>query len=86
MMAYRFLVLDRLLKPTGSLYLHCDPAASPYLKIMLDGVFGKELFKNEAIWKRTRGLNDKTLKNLSATREVILYFGKTICALSTSPK
>jgi adenine specific DNA methylase Mod len=54
--------------------------------MMLDGVFGKELFKNEAIWKRTRGLNDKTLKNLSATREVILYFGKTICALSTSPK
>ena len=52
MMANRLLELHRVLKPTGSLYLHCDPTASHYLKIVLDGVFGKELFKAEIIWKR----------------------------------
>ena len=46
MMANRLLQLYRVLKPTGSLYLHCDPTASHYLKIVLDGVFGKNLFKN----------------------------------------
>lgn len=53
MMANRLLELRRVLKPTGSLYLHCDPAASHYLKIVLDGVFGIEHFKNEIIWVRT---------------------------------
>ena len=52
MMANRLLELHRVLKPTGSLYLHCDPTASHYLKIVLDGVFGKEMFRNELIWKR----------------------------------
>ena len=66
MMANRLLELDRVLKPTSSLYLQCDPAASHYLKIVLDGVFGKELFKNEVIWKRTRGHNDKTLKKFGS--------------------
>jgi site-specific DNA-methyltransferase (adenine-specific) len=86
MMAYRFLVLDRLLKPTGSLYLHCDPAASPYLKIMLDGVFGKELFQERSNLEEGARAQRQDLKNLRATHEVILYFGKTVCALSTSPK
>jgi DNA modification methylase len=53
MMANRLLELHRVLKRTGSLYLHCDPTASHYLKIVLDGVFGKDRFKNEIIWKRT---------------------------------
>ena len=47
MMANRLLELHRVLKPTGSLYLHCDPTASHYLKIVLDAVFGKENFRNE---------------------------------------
>jgi DNA modification methylase len=53
MMANRLLALHHVLKTTGSLYLHCDPTASHYLKIVLDGVFGKEMFQNEIIWKRT---------------------------------
>ncbi len=53
MMANRLLELHKVLKPTGSLYLHCDPTASHYLKIVLDGVFGKENFRNEITWKRT---------------------------------
>jgi len=52
MMANRLLELHRVLKPTGSLYLHCDPTASHYLKIVLDSVFGKEFYANEIIWKR----------------------------------
>jgi DNA modification methylase len=53
MMANRLLELRRVLKPTGTLYLHCDPTASHYLKVVLDGVFGTENFRNEIIWRRT---------------------------------
>ena len=53
MMAVRLLELHRVLKPTGSLYLHCDPTASHYLKILIDSVFGAANFRNELIWKRT---------------------------------
>ena len=52
MMATRLLELHRVLKPTGSLYLHCDSTASHYLKLLLDAVFGKKMFQNEIIWKR----------------------------------
>jgi len=58
MMANRLLELHRVLKPTGSLYLHCHPTASHYLKIVLDGVFGKEMFRNEIIWQRTGAHGD----------------------------
>lgn len=53
MMANRLLELHRVLKPTGSLYLHCDPTASHYLKLLLDAIFGVMNFRNEIIWKRT---------------------------------
>ena len=53
MMVNRLLELHRVLKPTGSLYLHCDPTASHYLKIVLDTVFGAEHYLNEVIWKRS---------------------------------
>jgi site-specific DNA-methyltransferase (adenine-specific) len=52
MMAPRVVELHRVLKPTGSLYLHCDPTASHYLKVILDAIFGKDNFRNEIIWKR----------------------------------
>ena len=58
MMAGRLLELHRVLKPTGSLYLHCDPTASHYLKIVLDAVFGKTMFKNDIVWKRASAHND----------------------------
>ena len=53
MMAVRLIELHRVLKPTGSLYLHCDPTASHYLKLLLDGVFGPLNYRNEIVWKRT---------------------------------
>jgi adenine specific DNA methylase Mod len=53
MMTVRLIELHRVLKPTGSLYLHCDPTASHYLKIILDGIFGGTNCRNEIIWKRT---------------------------------
>jgi hypothetical protein len=52
MMAPRLLELRRVLKDTGSLYLHCDPTASHYLKLLLDAVFGPQNFRNEITWKR----------------------------------
>jgi DNA modification methylase len=51
-MAPRLVELHRVLKPTGSLYLHCDPTMSHYLKILLDAIFGPRLFRNEVVWKR----------------------------------
>ena len=53
MMAARLIELERVLKPTGSLYLHCDPTASHYLKILLDSIFGTENYRNHITWKRT---------------------------------
>ncbi len=53
MMAVRLIELHRVLKPTGSLYLHCDPTASHYLKLLLDGVFGAGTYVNEIVWQRT---------------------------------
>jgi len=52
MMAARILELHRVLKSTGSLYLHCDPTASHYLKIIMDTIFGPNMYANEIIWKR----------------------------------
>ena len=57
MMAPRLVELHRVLKPTGSLYLHCDPTASHYLRIMLDQVFAPTNFLNEIVWKRTGAHN-----------------------------
>src|SRR6059058_323508 len=54
MMAPRLVELRRSLKPTGSLYLHCDPTASHYLKILLDAIFGPRCFKNEVVWRYRR--------------------------------
>src|SRR3989338_4618365 len=53
MMAPRLVELKRVLKPTGSIYLHCDPTASHYLKLLMDAVFGGQHFLNEIVWKRT---------------------------------
>jgi DNA modification methylase len=58
MMTPRLVELHRVLKPSGSLYLHCDPTASHYLKIMLDTVFGKDKFRNEIVWRRYGTHND----------------------------
>ena len=54
-MAVRLFEMKRILKPTGSIYLHCDPTASHYLKLILDDLFGKTNFRNEIIWQRASG-------------------------------
>jgi site-specific DNA-methyltransferase (adenine-specific) len=74
MMAVRLIELHRVLKPTGSLYLHCDPTASHYLKILLDAVFGKEFYQNEINWKRTSTHSDS--KTWSRVADIILYYTK----------
>jgi DNA modification methylase len=66
--------LHRILKPTGSFYLHCDPASSHYLKVMLDGIFGQDRFLNEITWRRTNTHSDA--KRWSPVTDSILYYGK----------
>lgn len=72
MMASRLLELRRVLSPTGSLYLHCDPKASHYLKIILDAIFGHECYRNEIIWKRTSGHSDA--RRYGAVHDSIFFF------------
>ncbi len=79
MMAARLVELHRVLKPTGSLYLHCDPTASHYLKIILDTIFGPENFINEVIWKRTSAHSDvhQGAMHLGRVHDVILFYAKS---------
>jgi DNA modification methylase len=79
MMAVRLLELRRVLKSTGSLYLHCDPTASHYLKILLDAVFGRAAFSNELIWKRTSSKTDSTqgASHFPRLHDSILFCQKT---------
>ncbi len=84
MMAVRLKELHRVLKPTGSLYLHCDPTASAYLKILLDTIFGAENFQNEVIWKRSSAHNDRSQGNVlhyGRIHDVILYFTRSDAAI-----
>lgn len=75
MMAPRLIELRRVLKPTGSLYLHCDSAASHYLKLLLDVVIGAVNFRNEIIWKRTSSHSDATRK-FPDVSDTILFYNK----------
>jgi site-specific DNA-methyltransferase (adenine-specific) len=73
-MSRRLEQLRRVLKPTGSIYLHCDDAASHYLKLLLDVVFGADNFRNELIWKRTSGRTPA--KRFGRVHESIFYYTK----------
>ncbi|HXY74379.1 MAG TPA: site-specific DNA-methyltransferase, partial [Dehalococcoidales bacterium] len=74
MMCTRLIELRRVLKDSGSLYLHCDPTASHYLKLLLDTIFGPENFRNEIIWKRTSAHNDPG--RYGANIDNILFYTK----------
>ncbi|SDX89151.1 site-specific DNA-methyltransferase (adenine-specific)/adenine-specific DNA-methyltransferase [Allochromatium warmingii] len=78
-MAIRLLELHRVLKPTGSLYLHCDPTASHYLKIVLDAVFGNNKYRSEISWKRSSAHNDakQGRKQYGNIRDVIYFYTKS---------
>lgn len=75
MMTARLVELHRVLKPTGSLYLHCDPSASHYLKVVLDALFGAERFMNEIIWKRTSA--HSSAKRYGPVHDTILFYTKS---------
>ena len=75
-MTERLLPMRGILKPTGSLYLHCDPTASHYIKIMLDGIFGHDSFKSEIVWKRTNSHNFRT-KKFGSVHDIILYYSRS---------
>ncbi len=75
MMAPRLVELRRVLKPTGSIYLHCDPTASHYLKLLMDAVFGPENFRADITWQRTNTHSDA--KRWSPVADTLLYYSRT---------
>jgi len=76
MMAPRLVELHRVLKPTGSIYLHCDPTASHYLKLVMDAIFGVQNFAGEIIWRRTA--SHITSKKWPRLHDVILNYAKDL--------
>lgn len=75
MMCIRLIELKRVLKDTGSIYLHCDPTASHYLKILMDAIFGGDNFRNEIVWCYTSG--GKSTHHFAKKHDVILFYSKT---------
>lgn len=79
MMAPRLIELRRVLKPTGSIYLHCDPTASHYLKVFMDAVFGPDQYRNEIIWHRyhrPKGSQHKA-RRFGASTDTILFYTRS---------
>lgn len=78
MVAPRLMEMKRVLKPTGSLYLHCDPTESHGLKLVLDAIFGRDRFRNEIVWKRTSSKNN--VKNMFGrnTDHILFYGGRAL--------
>ncbi len=79
MMAPRLVELHRVLKPTGSLYLHCDPTASHYLKVLLDAVFGGHNFKADIVWKRTTSHSDSKTWSRVSDNIIFMTKGDSFC-------
>jgi len=84
MMAIRLVELHRVLKPTGSIYLHCDPTASHYLKLVLDAIFGNQNFLNEIVWKRTHAHGSS--RRFGPLHDVILFYGRAENYCWTDPR
>ena len=75
MMAVRLLEMKRLLKDTGSIYLHCDPTASHYLKMTMDTIFGQDNFRNEVVWKRTSA--HSSARRFGPVHDTLLLYTKS---------
>ena len=73
-MAVRLLAMKRVLKPTGSIYMHCDHAASHYLKELMDAIFGKKNFRNEIVWRYSWGYHTDTRWNRK--HDILLFYSK----------
>ena len=76
MMTIRLLELHRVLKPTGSIYLHCDTTASHYLKVVMDTIWGPQNFRNEIVWKRTSSHNDARLR-FGDLSDILLFYARS---------
>ena len=78
MMTPRLVELHRVLKPTGSIYLHCDPTASHYLKLLMDGIFDPGYFRSEINWRRTNAHNDakQGRRQYGNVRDTIFFYTK----------
>ena len=74
-MAVRLIECHRVLKPTGSIYLHCDPTANHYLKMLMDGVFGKGNYRNEVIWHYSKWSN--AASHFQRNHDVILFYAQS---------
>ena len=74
-MSIRLIEMHRILKPTGSIYLHCDPTASHYLKLVMDAVFEHDNFRNEVVWSYRTGGASKT--RFAEKHDVILFYSKS---------
>ena len=80
MMAVRLLEMRRVLRPTGSIYLHCDPTASHYLKLLMDAIFGPARFRNEVVWERTNSKGLAT-RRLPRNHDLILGYERSEAAI-----
>lgn len=74
MMGIRMLEMRRVLKPTGSIYLHCDPTASHYLKTMMDSVFGHQNFRNEIVWKKYGGHKNTAKRKFTTENDTVFFY------------
>jgi len=81
-MAMRLLEMRRLLKPTGSIYLHCDPTMSHYLKLVMDAIFGRENYRNEITWKRRHGFSSAVHRSnrFGICTDIVLFFAASSAA------
>lgn len=83
MMAPRLVELRRVLKSTGSIYLHCDPTASHYLKLLMDAIFGPSFFRNEVVWERTTGR--KAGNQFGRVHDILLFYSKADAPIWNPP-
>ncbi|MFQ6001585.1 MAG: DNA-methyltransferase, partial [Anaerolineae bacterium] len=83
-MRERIFEIHRVLKSTGSMYLHCDPTAGHYLKVLMDGVFGLGNFRNEIVWKRTHAHSSS--RRYGPVHDIILFYSKSDDFTWTDPK
>ena len=74
-MTQRLVRIKKIMKPSASIFLHCDPTASHYLKVIMDGIFGRQNFQNEVIWKRTSSHNNA--KRFGPVHDVLLFYSRS---------
>lgn len=76
-MAKRLAIIRKKMKDTASIYLHCDPTASHYLKVVMDAIFGAKNFRNEIVWQRRSDKHNLAKKHMGRTHDIIFFYGKT---------